>query len=56
LMEGTPGDIDLAEVTRMIGATDHVRSMHDLHVWALASDQTALSVHVARVLPNGSGR
>ena len=46
LMEGTPGDIDLAEVTRMIGATDHVRSMHDLHVWALASDQTALSVHV----------
>ena len=46
LMEGTPHEIDLAEVTRMIGATDHVRSLHDLHVWALASDQTALSVHV----------
>src|SRR5437762_133129 len=46
LMEGTPGDIDLAEVTKMIDATDHVRSMHDLHVWALASEQTALSVHV----------
>jgi len=46
LMEGTPHEIDLAEVTKMIGATDHVRSLHDLHVWALASDQTALSVHV----------
>src|SRR6266851_961757 len=46
LMEGTPHDIDLAEVTKMIGATDHIRSLHDLHVWALASDQTALSVHV----------
>jgi cobalt-zinc-cadmium efflux system protein len=46
LMEGTPRDIDIAAVTREIGSTDHVTEMHDLHVWAISSDQTALSVHV----------
>jgi cobalt-zinc-cadmium efflux system protein len=46
LMEGTPRDIDIAAVGREIGSTDHVTGMHDLHVWALSSDQNALSVHV----------
>ena len=46
LMEGTPRDIDIAAVTKEIGSTDHVTSMHDLHVWALSSDESALSVHV----------
>ena len=46
LMEGTPRDIDLAAVTKEIGSTEHITGMHDLHVWALSSEQTALSVHV----------
>jgi cobalt-zinc-cadmium efflux system protein len=46
LMEGTPKEIDLAAVTNEIAATDKVTSVHDLHVWALSSDETALSVHV----------
>src|SRR6267143_307554 len=46
LMEGTPRDIDLAAVTSEITGTGLVSSMHDLHVWALSSDETALSVHV----------
>ena len=46
LMEGTPREIDVAEVSREIGSTDHVTGLHDLHVWALSSDATALSVHV----------
>ena len=46
LMEGTPRAVDLAAVTREIGSTDHVTGMHDLHVWALSSEQSALSVHV----------
>jgi cobalt-zinc-cadmium efflux system protein len=46
LMEGTPGEIDIAAVTKEIGRTDHVTGVHDLHVWALSSDQSALSVHV----------
>ncbi len=46
LMEGTPREINLAAVTTEITGTTLISSMHDLHVWALSSDETALSVHV----------
>jgi cobalt-zinc-cadmium efflux system protein len=46
LLEGTPSEIDLGAVTREITSTEHVTSMHDLHVWALSSEEMALSVHV----------
>jgi len=46
LMEGTPREIDLAAVTEEITGTELVTSMHDLHVWALSSDEMALSCHV----------
>ncbi len=46
LMEGTPTEIDLTAVTAEITGTDRVTSVHDLHVWALSSDETALSCHV----------
>ena len=46
LMEGTPREIDLAAVTEEITGTELVTSMHDLHVWALSSEETALSCHV----------
>ena len=46
LMEGTPQGIDMSEVSKLIGSADHVTGMHDLHVWALSSESTALSVHV----------
>jgi cobalt-zinc-cadmium efflux system protein len=46
LMEGTPPDIDLAAITGEITGTDLVDSVHDLHVWALSSEETALSCHV----------
>ena len=46
LMEGTPREIDLTAVTEEITSTELVTSMHDLHVWALSSDEMALSCHV----------
>ena len=46
LMEGTPADIDLMAVTAEITGTELVTGMHDLHVWALSSDEVALSCHV----------
>jgi cobalt-zinc-cadmium efflux system protein len=46
LMEGTPRDINLTAVTGEITGTPLISSMHDLHVWALSSDEMALSVHV----------
>ena len=46
LLEGTPAEIDLAAVTAEIQRTKSVRSVHDLHVWALSSESVALSAHV----------
>jgi cobalt-zinc-cadmium efflux system protein len=46
LMEGTPPDIDVAAVTAEITNTELVTSVHDLHVWALSSEEMALSCHV----------
>src|SRR6202521_3392891 len=46
LLEGTPPEINLAAVTSAIDGTKLISSMHDLHVWALSSEEMALSVHV----------
>jgi cobalt-zinc-cadmium efflux system protein len=46
LLEGTPTDINLGDVTSEITKTERVISAHDLHVWALSSEEMALSVHV----------
>ncbi len=46
LLEGTPTEVDLGDVMSEITSTKHVTGMHDLHVWALSSDEMALSVHV----------
>jgi cobalt-zinc-cadmium efflux system protein len=46
LLEGTPGEIDLAAINGEIDSTELVTGMHDLHVWALSSDEMALSCHV----------
>ena len=46
LMEGTPPDINLGAVTAEIKKTSHIAGVHDLHVWALSSETSALSMHV----------
>jgi cobalt-zinc-cadmium efflux system protein len=46
LLEGTPREIDLAAVKAEIASTELVTGVHDLHVWALSSDEMALSCHV----------
>ena len=46
LMEGTPREINLPAITRQITSTPNVSGVHDLHVWALSSEQVALSCHV----------
>ena len=46
LMEGTPREVDLAAVTAEITGAKLVTGVHDLHVWALAADELALSCHI----------
>jgi cobalt-zinc-cadmium efflux system protein len=46
LLESTPRDIDLAQLSETIGQIDGVEGVHDLHVWSLSSEVRALSAHV----------
>jgi cobalt-zinc-cadmium efflux system protein len=46
LLEGTPREIDLGAVKAEIESNGLVTGVHDLHVWALSSDEMALSCHV----------
>ncbi|MEW6612633.1 MAG: cation diffusion facilitator family transporter [Pseudomonadota bacterium] len=46
LMEGVPLHLDLEEIGRAMARTEHVQSVHDLHVWTLSSGSIALSAHV----------
>src|SRR5260370_1603322 len=46
LLEGTPPDINLPDVAGEITGTKHVTAMHDLHDWALPSEELALSLHI----------
>ena len=46
LLEGTPSEVNVGDVNGEIANTERVIGVHDLHVWALSSEETALSVHV----------
>ena len=46
LMEGAPPEIDVAAVAAEISGTRLVTGVHDLHVWALSSEDVALSCHI----------
>lgn len=52
LLEGVPEGVDLDAVATGLRATPGVRDIHDLHVWALTSGSTSLSVHL--VLAEGA--
>ena len=46
LLEGTPENIDYDEVKEALDAIEHVKSIHDLHIWTISSGIPALSAHI----------
>jgi len=46
LLEGVPHGLDLARIGQSLAEVEGVRSIHDLHVWAVSTEQVALSAHV----------
>jgi cobalt-zinc-cadmium efflux system protein len=46
LMEGAPGHIDVEEIERALRAVHGVETVHDLHVWTIASGMISLTGHV----------
>jgi len=45
LMEGTPKNVSMDEVTAAIEAIPGVKNIHDLHIWSITSGKNALSAH-----------
>ncbi len=45
-LDAAPKDIDLAAIEDWLREQPGVQDLHDLHVWALSTTQTALTVHV----------
>src|SRR5690554_6221582 len=45
LMEGTPSNVDMEQVTETILNTEGIYGMHDLHVWTITSGLNALTCH-----------
>jgi cobalt-zinc-cadmium efflux system protein len=58
LLEGTPRGMKLALVESAIRRIDGVNDIHDLHVWSLGSETSALSCHIsiADIPPSASER
>lgn len=46
LSHGVPESIDIEGLSSAIEALPEIESIHDLHVWALSTTRTALTVHV----------
>jgi len=56
LLEGTPRGVSLTEIRSCMEAVEGVVNVHDLHVWSLGSDSSALACHVtiADIPPSAS--
>jgi cobalt-zinc-cadmium efflux system protein len=46
LMEGVPAAVDVPLLERLVLETPGVAGAHDLHVWSIADDRPAVTVHV----------
>ena len=51
-LDAVPGHIELTEVRDYLGTLDGVLAVHDLHIWAMSTNETALTAHLVR--PGGS--
>jgi cobalt-zinc-cadmium efflux system protein len=50
-LNAAPKGIDPADVRRYLESRPEIRAVHDLHIWAIGTTQTALTCHV--VTPDG---
>lgn len=46
ILQGTPDNVDMAEIERAIDTTQGVESLHDLHIWTMDGEYNILSVHI----------
>jgi|ERR1035437_8549141 cobalt-zinc-cadmium efflux system protein len=46
LMEASPSEVNLDEVSNLISKRNGVDSVHDLHIWSISPENVALSCHL----------
>jgi cobalt-zinc-cadmium efflux system protein len=51
LFDGVPFEVDPGAVRQYLESLPGVRQVHDLHIWAMGTSQTALTAHL--VMPAG---
>lgn len=51
VMAGVPANIDAASVAQFLKAQPGVTDLHDVHIWAMSTTETALTAHL--VMPGG---
>ena len=51
-LDGVPRGIELVEVRDYLAGLEGVSEVHDLHVWAMSTNETALTAHLVR--PGGA--
>jgi cobalt-zinc-cadmium efflux system protein len=54
LMEAAPAGLDVQDVARRMGSIEHVREVHELHLWTVTAGFEALAAHV--VVERGADR
>jgi cobalt-zinc-cadmium efflux system protein len=47
-LDGVPKGIELADVRDYLGQLQGVTEVHDLHIWAMSTNETALTAHLVR--------
>lgn len=50
-LDGVPASIDMGSVTGYLSGLPGVTAVHDLHVWAMSTSETALTAHL--IMPDG---
>lgn len=45
-LDAVPADIDLPQVATVLGTLPDVDAVHDLHIWAMSTTETALTAHL----------
>lgn len=48
MMDAVPGNVDIHEIYKFLSGLPEVVDVHDLHIWAMSSTETALTVHIVR--------
>ena len=47
-LDAVPRGIELAQVQEFLASLEGVSEVHDLHIWAMSTSETALTAHLVR--------